>query len=311
MASTSTVDLITFGIVPGIPVFDKSGMQGGNVFQWTTGSPDVAAVYQEGLISVAEAACSMLMLHTLRGHLRTHSPPSAAVPQQLQPPTLVKRMHLTRGFMQGVAQRLPYQMFVVTALMAFAGLCCASWGGRLTGAAKRRKRRNQLKSEKKNKFEDRFLPLKYQEHENLDAEPGVRNWWSSKAGTDLGRISSDCSFKSQGNSSMLTHGPRPLVHAKNVLPKLPVASATHEPEEEDVVGNGHGPIPGTVGFVAEQTAEVERALEIFRMCTEGSVQLVDEDRIYEMIRESQVVPDGIVRSCAVDLERRIDRSQHC
>jgi len=255
----------------------------------------------------AGVVCDMLMLYIVQSRLRAHTTPSAAVPSQLQPPTPVKPMKFIHRDMRWSAQVFPHQMgervlqlphmFVVTALVAFVGLCCASRGARMAGVSKRPW---QSKAAKKNKFEDKLVPWKYQEHEEPDAEPRVRNGKSSKLGTNLMRSRSDFCLPSQANDGV------PLVPVKMLAPKCPVASATDEPENQDFMGSGHGPVPGTAGFVAEQTAEVERVLQIFRMHSEGSAQLVDEDGIEELTRELQVVPDGLVRSCTVELERRIE-----
>jgi len=292
MANTWMVDPFALGLVPAVPVMDKSGMQGGNVFEWMTGSPHVAVACRVGMAS-AGVACDMLMLHFVRNRLRekrAQLPASAAAPRPLQPPTPFKPMtsiHLWRKHRQ---------IFGVAALVAFIGLCCASWGARRAGASRKRR---QQKSAKKNKFEDKLVPWSDQEHEEPDAEPRVRNGRSSKLGTKLRHSSSSSSPRSQANDRV------PSVPVTWLSPNRPVASAADEPEGEDFMGSCHGPVPGTAGFVAEQTAEVERVVQIFRMHTEGSVQLVDEDGNEELTREGRVVPSGLVRSCTVDLERRI------
>jgi len=284
------VDPVALGIVPAVPATDKSRMQGGSMFEWMTGPPHIATACQVGLAS-AGVACDMLMLHFVRSRRRAHLHSLAAAPRQLQPPTPFKPMKFIHGCMQ-----LPH-MFGVAALVAFAGLCCASWGARRSGVSRRHR---QLKPAKKNKFEDKLVPWNYQEPEEPDAEPRVRNGRSSKLGTNLRHSSSNLSLRMHANGRV------PLVPVTMLSPNRPVASATDEPEGEDFMGSCHGPVPGTAGFVAEQTAEVERVLQIFRMHTEGSVQLVDEDGIEELTRKSQVVPGGLVRSCTVDLERRIE-----
>jgi len=136
-------------------------------------------------------------------------------------------------------------MFVVTALVAFVGLCCASRGARMAGVSKRRR---QSKPAKKNKFEDKSVTWKYQEHEEPDAEPRVTNGKSSKLGANLRRSRSDLNLPSQANDGI------PLVPVKMLAPKSLVASATGEPEDEDFMGSGHGPVPGTA-------AELERRIE--------------------------------------------------
>jgi len=293
MASTLVLDPMTFGFVPAVPVVAKANMQGGSMLERMVGSHPVASACQVGLVS-AGAACDMMMLHLVRSRIRARSSPSAAAPQQLQPPTVEKPMKPSHRFVRWAAQRLPHQVRehmlqlpLITAFVAFIGLCCAS------------KRRRQLKLKsvqdkqfENNKFETNFVPRKYQEHEEPDAEPQLR------------RGNSDLSQTSRYSSKVANDG-RPLVPAKMLLPTRRVASAANNPEDKDVMDNSHGPVPGTAGFVAEQTAEVERVLQIYRMYTEGSVQLVDEEGTEELIRQSQVVPGGLVRSATSDLERKI------
>jgi len=122
---------MTVVFVPTVPVLDKSGMQGSNMLEWMTSSPHMATACQVGLVSA---------LHRVRSRLRGRP--------QLQSPMPVMPMKFTHRFMRWAAQRLPHQvservlqmphMSVVTVLMVFAGLCCASWGARLTGVSKRR-----------------------------------------------------------------------------------------------------------------------------------------------------------------------------
>jgi hypothetical protein len=143
---------------------------------------------------------------------------------------------------------------------------------------------NRRQKHKKILLEKKFMPRK--EQDEPDAEP---------RGRDLRRSMSDVSGKSRRQSS------HPVIPLKALMRKHLVASIDDEPEHEDCTGAAY---PGCQGFVAEQTAEVERVMEIFRMDTEGQVRLVDEERLEQLDRERKVVPDGIVHSCAEGLEHK-------
>jgi len=188
--------------------------------------------------------------------------------------------------------KLPYGTRLMV-LVAVLSLSCVSWDVRLT--SKRRKHTPK----KKNLGEEKFVPLKYTEQDEPDAEPKGRNLWTSIPGNDLRRTMSDMSGKSPKQSS------HPVVPMKALMPKHPVASTDDEPEDEDYTGNHCWAAPGSHGFVAQRTAEVECVLQIFRMNTEGQFQLVDEEGLEQKNRERQFVPNGLVRSCTLGLERKI------
>jgi len=160
-------------------------------------------------------------------------------------------------------------------LIALASLGCVSCDVRLSGAGRRRKQ----KLDKKNFWEENVVPLKYQEQDEPDAEPKGRNGGMSIPGNEL---------------------TLPIVPMKALMPKHPVTSTDDGPQDLAA--------PGSDGFVAQQTAEVERVLHIFRMNTEGQVHLVDEEGLEQQNRESRVVPTGLVRSCTVGLEGKIQQN---
>merc|ERR1719458_343038 len=92
---------------------------------------------------------------------------------------------------------------------------------------------------------------------------------------------------------------------KALMPKHPVASTDDEPEDEDSAGSYRWAAPGSHGFVAQQTAEVERVLQIFRMNTEGQDHFVDEEALQQRNQEREVVPSGLVRACTGQIENQL------
>jgi len=190
---------------------------------------------------------------------------------------------------QHVGQRLdqlPHRTLVMV-LVAFVSLSSASCM-RSSGASRRRRK----KPDNKNLWGEKFVPLKYTEQDEPDAEPKG----------DLGHATSYLSGTSTRQSS------HPVVPLKALMPKHPVPSTDDEPEDEDCTRTYCWAAPGTLGFVAQQTAEVECVVQIFRMNTEGHVHLVDEERMEQKRRESQNVPNRFVRSCTLGLERKIQQN---
>jgi len=247
------------------------------------GLPVAASVCRVGLASVG-ATCDMVVLYLLRRRLRGLSPPSTTTQQQEQPASVKNTAWLDQKLhAQGLVQLPPQAL--VTVLAAVVGLGCAAWGVRLNGAGRRRKQNLH----KKIIQNEEFVPPAYAERDEPDAEPSGGNWWTSIPEKKL----------SDTASSRLQK-----VTVKSLARKHKVKSTDDEPEDEDAAGNECMASPGSHGFVGQQTADVERVLQIFRMHTEGQVHLVDEEVLEQRNRESGVVPNGLVRANTFKLESK-------
>lgn len=285
------------------------------MFAELTGSP-IPATCQVGLVSVG-ATCDVLMLHLLRKRLRARSLPSATMHQKVRP-DFVETTSRADGIRSWAAKKLPPQVVqrliqlpprtLVTVFVAFVALGCAPFGMRLRGASRRRKRKID---NNKTLVEEKFVPLTYTDQDEPDAEPKNRTWWTSNAGNAFRRTTSDTDSVRNGRQCC-----RPVVPAKSLMPeqsvvpvkalvrKRPVASTDDEPEDEDSAGSDRGAAPGTRGFVAQQAAEVERVVTILNKKKEGQIHLVDQEGVEQLNRQTQVVPDGLVRSYTVEFERQ-------
>jgi len=274
-------------------------------------------VCQLGVVS-AGTTCDLLMLHLVRKRQRARL--IQATMQQQPQPDSVKNTSWGDRLVTLAANKLPPQVaqrlhqlphtVLVMILIAFVGLGFVSRDVRLSGTNRRRKQ----KLDKKNIWKEKLVPIKHMELDEPDAEPKGsswwrsipdanpkgRNWWTSIPGNYLRRTTSDVNGTSSKSSD-------PVVPMKALMPKHPVASTDDEPEDEDRTGSYRCAAPGSCGFVAQQTADVERVLQIFRMNTEGQVHLVDEEGLEQQKLESQVVPNGLVRSCTVGLECKIEQ----
>jgi len=260
-------------------------------------------VCQLGVVS-AGTTCDLLMLHLVRKRQRARLI-QATMQQQPQPDSVKNTSWGDRlvtlaanKLPPQVAQRLhqlPHTVFVMI-LIAFVGFGFVSRDVRLSGTNRRRKQ----KLDKKNIWKEKLVPIKHMELDEPDAETKGRNWWTSIPGNYLRRTTSDVNGTSSRSSD-------PVVPMKAFMRKHPVASTDDEPEDEDRTGSYRCAAPGSCGFVAQQTADVERVLQIFRMNTGGQVHLVDEEGLEQQKLESQVVPNGLVRSCTVGLECKIEQ----
>jgi len=282
------VDPVTLNYIPSSAASKQGGI---DVFAKLTGSPATA-----GLVS-AGAACDVLILHLARKRLRARSVPATTMQQQVQPDS-IKNASASKRLVFWAADNFSQQVTHRTLIVAFVasvGLGC--------GAIKCRK----CKSDRNSLREAKFFPLKSREQDEPDAEPKSRNWFTSIPGKDLRRTRSDLGSP---RASVWEDRPsgRPVVSVKSLRPRHPVASIDDEPEEEDSTGIDRGAAPGSRGFVAQQTADVERVLQFFRMNTEGQLHMLDEEGLEQMNRESQVVPDGLVHLCTEELERQIQRN---
>lgn len=234
-----------------------------------------------GLIS-AGVTCELLAHHLARRRLRARSFPSAAVQQHSSKGNHTSWADRLVSWAKGKVPQLRVQRLdqlshrsVILVLVFVAVLGSL----RLSGARRRRKQKAA-----DNIREDTFVPLKYMERDEPDAEPERKDWWTSMLAKDV----------------------RQVVPRKELLLKHPVPpSIGAEPEDEESTARASWPLHQ--GFVARRKAEVERVLQIFRMDTEGQVRLVDEEKLEQLDRERQVVPNGQVRSCAQGLEHKIQR----
>jgi len=293
-------------IEQGLIVMDVGSMQLGSTDLVETSSRwrcmhswHSANAYQVGL-ATAGAAFDMVMLYLVCKGIRVRSCPAIATQQRARPDS----MQVPRGLanMMGRAVLPARSLALVTTLVAFICMGCASWGVRLSGASRRRKRRSHTKKP----WDEKFVPRTYQDEP--DVEPSGRSWWWTSIFEDdgLSRTASSLSGSSISNS-IDAQSRLPIVPLKSLVRQHKVKSTDDEPEDEDSAGIEWGAIPGSPGFVGQQTAEVERVLQISRMHTEGQVHLVDEEGLEQRRRESEVVPDGIVLACTGKIERQVHK----
>jgi len=267
------------------------------MFARLTGPSLTSKVCQLGLVS-AGATCDMLMFHLARKRQRARSPPFTTMQQQAQPDS-VKSTSLGDQLATWAVNRLPQQVvrrldqlphrtLVMLLLIAFVNL------GRVSRNVRLRRRKHKLD---RKIWEEKFVPLTYTEQ----AEPDAENWWGIP-GNDWRHTMSD------PNTTSTRQGSHPVAPAKALTSKHPVASTDDEPEDEDSTDSYCRAAPVSRGFVAQQTAEVESVLQIFRMNTEGQIHLEDEEEgLEQQSRDRRVVPDGFVRSCTLGLERKIQQ----
>jgi len=302
--TSSMVDPISQSIIPLSAGLTQRNPQGGvNMCAKLTASSLKSKVCELGFISAGTVG-DIMMLHLVRRRLRSRLHQATRVQQQVHPQSIESSSWGDRlvswaanKLPKHVVQRLdqwPHKALVMV-LVAFVSLGFVSWDVRLSGASRRRKQKPDKK---------KLVPLKDTEQDEPDAEPTGRNWWTTIPGNDFRRCTSDLSGTSTAQSS------DPVVPVKALKPKYPVPSTDDEPEDEDGTGSHCWSAPGSNGFVAQQTAEVERTIQIFRMHTEGQVHLLDEEGLEQQKRESQVVPNGLVRSCTGGLEDKIQRKDH-
>lgn len=288
------LDPITQGFISPEVALKHTNLQGGsNVLMKLTSSPARTAA---GFVS-AGVTCDMLFPF-VRKRLRARS--ATTMQQQVQPDS-VKHTFWAEQVAFWAASSSPQQVFnqllqlprrtLIVALVAFIGFGCASWG-----ASRRRKRKLDMR----NFREGRFVPLNSMEQDEPDAEPKGIRWWTSIPGDDLRRSMSDLNgtfptasiWRKKQNSRLV----------------LPVKSLDDEPEEEDSVGVDRRAVPGDDGFVAQQAAVVECAVQFFRMNTDVQLPLADEYAFEQPHLDSRVVPAGLVRSSTAELERQIQRN---
>jgi len=267
-------------------------------------SPVTANACQVRLAS-AGVTCDMLMVYLVRRWLRSRSLPAAATRQEEQLESVKNTSWLDQNMgwalnklqAQGLVQEPPRNL--VKPLAAVLGLGCAAWGLRLSAANRRRKQNFQ----KKKHLDEKFVPLTSAEQDEPDAEPKRRSRWTSMLGTLGEAFRHDAS--SSPSETCETQGRPPKVAVKSLARKRLVKSTDDEPEDEDNVGSERAAVPGSRGFVGQQTAEVERVLQIFRMNTEGQVHLVDEEALQQRNQEREVVPSGLVRACTGQIENQL------
>jgi len=270
------------------------------MFARLTGPSLTSKVCQLGLVS-AGATCDMLMFHLARKRQRARSHPFTTMQQQVQPDSVKSTSWgdqlatwAVNRLPQQVVRRmdqLPHRTLVMVLLIVFVNL------GRVSRDVRLRRRRHKL--DKKN-WEEKSMLLSYTEQD----EPEAENCWSIP-GNDWRRTTIAPSTTSPRQSS------HPVVPAKALMPKHPVASTDDEHEDEDSTDSYCRAAPGSRGIVAQQTAKVESVLQFFRMSTEGQLHLEfeDEEGLEQQSRERQVVPDGFVRSYTLGLERKIQQQQ--